>query len=64
MNDRYIQVMLMGTKDNKTDEFPFIPLYAKAGDLSGIAGFMRRDISGIPETAGKRLHTGWHNGGI
>lgn len=50
MNDRYIQVMLMGTKDNKTDEFPFIPLYAKAGDLSGIAGFMRRDISGIPET--------------
>ena len=53
MNDRYIQVMLMGTKDNKTDEFQFIPLYAKAGDLSGIAGFMRRDISGIPGTPEK-----------
>lgn len=50
MKDKYILVMLMGTQDRVTGEYPNIPLYAKAGDLSDIESFARQDISEIPET--------------
>lgn len=51
MTDKYIMVMLMGTQNRTTGEYPNIPLYAKAGDVSDIAGFMRQDLSEIPETS-------------
>lgn len=50
MKDKYILVMLMGTQDRATGEFPNIPLYAKAGDLSDVDSFTRQDISSIEET--------------
>jgi len=50
MKDKYILVMLMGTKDSEADTFPHIPLYAKAGDVADIPSFQRQDISGIEET--------------
>ena len=50
MNDKYILVMLMGTQDRVTGEFPNIPLYAKVSDLAEITSFQKKDISGIPET--------------
>lgn len=50
MKDKYILVMLMGTQDRATGEYPNIPLYAKASDLSDIESFKRQDISDIEET--------------
>lgn len=50
MKDRYILVALLGTKNNETGEFPNIPLFAKAGDLSDVPSFARKDISDMPET--------------
>jgi hypothetical protein len=48
--DKYILVMLMGTQDRETGEYPNIPLFAKAGDLAGIRSFERMDKMEIKET--------------
>lgn len=51
MTDKYILVMLMGTQDRVTGEYPNIPLYAKASDLVSITSFKQQDISDTPETS-------------
>ena len=50
MKDKYIIAMLLGTQDRVKDEYPHIPLYAKASDIADLPGFQRQDISGIEET--------------
>ncbi len=50
MKDKYILVMLMGTQDRATGDFPNIPLYAKAGDLADVDSFKQQDIGDIEET--------------
>lgn len=32
MKDKYIMAMLLGTQDRVKDEYPHIPLYAKASE--------------------------------
>lgn len=49
--DKYILVMLMGTQDRATGEYPNIPLFAKAGDLAGIRSFERMDKTEVEETS-------------
>lgn len=50
MKDKYIMAMLLGTQDSATDEYPYIPLYVKASDVSDLPSFEKQDISGIAET--------------